>query len=235
MRCWAQETSTDLWRRLMDDIEDFLDHQSRTLVRPLDQLRMLGDDIGSCPEAEALERLRAVYRFCTETLLPLLEAHQTLLDPAVQGLSGGLEVDHALGAERLRLRGFIATLGRRLEEGCFDAQARSALRRELYLLARGGRCLPRPLARPLPAAVADPAGRRVRAGPGGAAQARLPGLPALPPLRDAPVRLTRWACRRPGRAATRGRAAIAVALSAPGPRLGFWAGGRGQRTEEKRS
>jgi hypothetical protein len=134
MRCWAQETSTDLWRRLMDDIEDFLDHQSRTLVRPLDRLRMLGDDIGGCPEAEALERLRAVYRFCTETLLPLLEAHQTLLDPAVQGLSGGLEVDHAMGAERLRLRGFIATLGRRLEEGCFDAQARSALRRELYLL-----------------------------------------------------------------------------------------------------
>ena len=134
MRCWAQETSTDLWRRLMDDIEDFLDHQSRTLVRPLDQLRMLGDDIGSCPEAEALERLRAVYRFCNETLLPLLAAHQTLLDPAVQGLSGGLEVDHALGAERLRLRGFIVTLGRRLEEGCFDAQARSALRRELYLL-----------------------------------------------------------------------------------------------------
>ena len=111
MRCWAQETSTDLWRRLMDDIEDFLDHQSRTLVRPLDQLRMLGDDIGSCPEAEALERLRAVYRFCTETLLPLLEAHQTLLDPAVQGLSGGLEVDHAMGAERLRLRGFIVDPG----------------------------------------------------------------------------------------------------------------------------
>jgi len=134
MRCWAQETSTDLWRRLMDDIEDFLDHQSRTLVRPLDQLRMLGDDIGGCPEDEALERLRGVNRFCNETLLPLLAAHQTLLDPAVQGLSGGLEVDHAMGAERLRLRGFIATLGRRLEEGCFDVQARSALRRELYLL-----------------------------------------------------------------------------------------------------
>ena len=118
----------------MDDIEDFLDNQSRMLVRPMDQLRMLGDDIGSCPEAEALERMRAACRICTETLLPLLEAHQTLLDPAVTGLPGGLDVGHAMGAERLRLRGFISTLGRRLEEGCFDPQARSALRRELYLL-----------------------------------------------------------------------------------------------------
>ena len=118
----------------MDDIEDFLDTQSRMLVRPMEMLRALGNDIGSAPEAEALERLREACQFCADTLLPLLEAHETLLDPAVTGLPGGLDVGHALGAERLRLRGFVAALSRRLEEGRLDPQARAALRRELYLL-----------------------------------------------------------------------------------------------------
>jgi hypothetical protein len=118
----------------MDDIEDFLDTQSRMLVRPMDILRTLGNDIGSAPEAEALERLRAACQFCSDTLLPLLEAHERLLDPAVTGLPGGLELGHALAAERLRLRGFISALARRLEEGRLDPQSRAAMRRELYLL-----------------------------------------------------------------------------------------------------
>jgi hypothetical protein len=118
----------------MDDIEDFLDTQSRTLVRPMESLRELGNDIGSVGETEALERLRVACQFCSDTLLPLLEAHERVLDPAVTGLPGELDVGHALGAERLRLRGFISALTRRLEEGRVDPQARAALRRELYLL-----------------------------------------------------------------------------------------------------
>ena len=161
----------------MDDIEDFLDTQSRLLVRPMETLRALGNDIGSAPDAEALDRLRAACQFCSDTLLPLLEAHETLLDPAVTGLPGGLDVGHALGAERLRLRGFVAALSRRLEEGRLDPQARAALRRELYLLHAVCRGLPRSPARAVRPAAPAPPGRRLGEGPRRAAPARVPLAP----------------------------------------------------------
>ena len=54
----------------MDDIEDFLDTQSRMLVRPMETLRALGNDIGSAPDAEALDRLRAACQFCATRSCP---------------------------------------------------------------------------------------------------------------------------------------------------------------------